>query len=247
MRFVPSGLFALTVMAVSLPAHAETTAEAVVAACTPAAPAVESAPLEEATPEEDAVPSGPYGGYGAPQVIQITPPADEPQTIQLTPTVPDYQGKQPRGENTLIPAHARSVMGETEVALALPPRFLSGVRRVAIEATRVAEEGGGGSSSGVSDACSAAITAYVEELRTLPGATDASIDAGLATLVYELATTNIPTGGGSALSAAILLVASESKNGNLKYNAEKLANDIKDDKLDTKLDKSSGLNSASLS
>ena len=62
-----------------------------------------------------------------------------------------------------------------------------------------------------------------------------------------MATTNIPTGGGSALAAAILLVASESTNGNLKYNAEKLANDIKDDKLDTKLDKSSGLNSASLS
>ena len=234
-------------MAVSLPAHAETTVEAVVAACTPAAPAVDSTPLDEPTPEDGANPDGSYGAYDANRPIQIFPSADEPQVIQLTPTNPDYQGKQPRGENTLIPAGARSVIGETEVALALPPRFLSGVRRVAIEVTRVAEEGGGGSSSGVSDACSAAITAYVEELKTLPGATDASIDAGLATLVYELATTSIPTGGGSALSAAILLVASESKNGNLKYNAEKLANDIKDDKLDTKLDKSSGLNSASLS
>lgn len=253
MRFVPSGLFALSVIAVSLPAHAETTVEAVVAACTP-----EAAPLstdtdigpfagapEASTLDDYAAPTGPYPG-GPAETLIITPTTPEPETVQIDPT---FQGKQPRpsGENTLLPTGARSVVQQVEVALALPPRFLGGVRRAVIEVTRVAQNGGDSSSSGVSSGCSDAIAQYVAELQAIPGATTAAIEAGLADLVYKLATTGIPSGGGSAVAAAITLAASYSTNGNLKYNAQKLADDVADDQLDSSVGSAGGLTSASLS
>lgn len=138
------------------------------------------------------------------------------------------------------------ILPRSDVALALPSVYLRNARPVTIEATRVAQNGGGGTSSGVSSACSAAIAAYVAELKAVPGATTAVVEAGLSNLVYKLATTSIPNGGGSAIGAAILLVASNSTNGNLKYNAQKLADDVKDGKLDTKPSSSDGLTSASL-
>lgn len=141
---------------------------------------------------------------------------------------------------------AVSIGPKSDVALALPSQYLKGVRRVVIEATRVAQNGGGGTSSGVSAACGTAIQQYVDNLKANAGADTTSVEAGLAALVYGLAMTSIPSGGGTALGAAILLVASNSTNGNLKYNAKKLADDIKDDKLDTKPSSGGSLTSASL-
>lgn len=205
MRAILFGLAAVSVMSIVQPSQAATTADSVVAACTPA-PSV----------QEDVPSSGKFSRRPPKRLVEVP--------------LPD------------LPA----IMPHVDVALALPSVYLRNARPVTIEATRVAQNGGGGTSSGVSSDCSAAIAAYVAELKAVPGTTTAAIEAGLSTLVYKLATTNIPNGGGNALAAAILLVADNSTNGNLKYNAKKLADDVKDGKLDKKPTSSDGLTSASL-
>lgn len=89
-----------------------------------------------------------------------------------------------------------------------------------------------GTASKLSTACANAVAAYIAALKLVNGATTASVDAGIAQLVYSLATANIATGAGEQIAAAIEKAAESATSANLKANAKNLALDVSDGKVD---------------